>query len=75
MTAGGEERSIDIDTEAERIRDFVRRGNYHAAYNIALSALNACRRANDRSGVEFFIDVIREVVDALAEEYGDGVED
>ena len=61
---------MDIEGEAERVAEFVRRGNYHAAYNIALSALNACRRENDQAGVDRFIAIIREIVDALASEFG-----
>lgn len=60
---------MDIELEAERIQSFVDKGNYHAAYNIALSGLNACRRSNDPSGVDRFILIIRGVVDALAAEF------
>ncbi len=58
------------DAEAENIQSFVDKGNYHAAYNIALSGMNACRRADDQAGVDQFIIIIRSVVDALAEEFG-----
>ena len=61
---------VDIETEAQRVVDFIRRGNYHAAYNIALSGLNACRRENDQAGVDRFIVIIREIVDALEKEFG-----
>ena len=61
---------MDIEAEAEKVQDFVDKGNYHAAYNIALSGLNACRRNNDQAGTGRFIDIIRAVVDALAEEFG-----
>jgi hypothetical protein len=58
------------DAEAENIQSFVDKGNYHAAYNIALSGMNACRRADDQAGVDQFIIIIRSVVEALAEEFG-----
>lgn len=61
---------MDVEAEAKRVREFVGAGNYHAAYNIALSALNACRREADQQGADFFIDLIREIVDALAGEFG-----
>jgi len=61
---------MDVNEEAERVRDFVRDGNYHAAYNIALSALNACRRDGDQAGVDDCIALIREIVDSLAEKFG-----
>ena len=61
---------MNIEAEAEKVQDFVDKGNYHAAYNIALSGLNACRRNNDQAGTDRFIDIIRAVVDALAAEFG-----
>lgn len=61
---------MDIESEAKRVREFVDRGNYHAAYNVALSALNSCRREEDQAGVDRFIEIIRGVVDALAAEFG-----
>ena len=61
---------MDIEAEARRVEDFVDKGNYHAAYNIALSGLNACRRNNDQAGIERFLDIIRTVVESLAAEFG-----
>jgi hypothetical protein len=61
---------MDVEAEARHIQDFVDKGNYHAAYNIALSGLNACRRNNDQAGVDRFLDIIRAVVDSLAAEFG-----
>ena len=61
---------MDIEAQAAQIGEFLERGNFHAAYNIALSGLNACRRENDQVGVDFFIEVIRGIVDRLAAEYG-----
>ena len=61
---------MDKEAEARRVQDFVDRGNYHAAYNVALSALNACRRAQDQAGVDRFLGIIRGIVDALAAEFG-----
>ncbi len=62
--------SLDIEAEAQRVAAFVERGNYHAAYNIALSGLNACRRADDQAGVDRFIAIIRGLVDTLDNEFG-----
>lgn len=59
-----------IEEEAKRVQDFVDKGNYHAAYNIALSGLNACRRHNDQAGINRFLDIIRAVIDSLAAEFG-----
>ena len=75
MNDKGPGAGVDIAAEAERVHEFVRRGNYHAAYNVALSALNACRREDDRDGVDFCIGLIREVVDRLAAEYASGSSD
>lgn len=61
---------MDIELEAGRIQEFVDRGNFHAAYNIALSALNQCRREDDQVGIDRFIEIIRGIVDTLAAEFG-----
>ena len=61
---------MEIEAEAKRVREFVDDGNYHAAYNIALSAMNACRREGDQAGTDYCIGLIREIVDALATEFG-----
>ena len=61
---------MDLDAQAKVVQGFVDKGNYHAAYNIALSGLNACRRNNDQEGIDRFIDIIKTVVDSLATEFG-----
>ena len=60
---------IDIESEAKNIQSFVDKGNYHAAYNIALSGLNACRRNKNQAGIDQFIAIIRGIVDSLADEF------
>ena len=59
-----------MDSQATEVRGFVEQGNYHAALNIALSALNECRRNNDQAGVDRFLDLIQDVVHTLALEFG-----
>lgn len=61
---------MDIGAQTKEIQDFVDKGNYHAAYNIALSGLNACRREGNQAGIDQFIDIIRGIVDSLAAEFG-----
>lgn len=61
---------MDKDEEEQRIQEFVDRGNYHAAMNIALSAVNACRRENDQPGVDRFIGILRNVIQTLSKEVG-----
>ena len=61
---------MSLGPEVERVREFVEKGNYHAAYNIALSALNACNREGDQAGVDACLALIREIVDSLAAEFG-----
>ncbi len=61
---------MDIESETDRIQAFVDKGNYHAAINIALSAMNECRRNNEQAGVDKFIDIIKGIVNTLAEEFG-----
>ena len=54
----------------ERINTFIQKGNYHAAINIALSGLNACRKEGDQTGIDEFLDVIKGIARKLAEEFG-----
>ena len=61
---------MDIESKAKEVQRFVQEGNYHAAYNIALSGLNACRQNNDQAGIDEFINIIKAVVDSLAAEFG-----
>ncbi|NOQ90806.1 MAG: hypothetical protein GQ549_07655 [Gammaproteobacteria bacterium] len=61
---------MDIKSEVETIQVFVDKGNYHAAMNIAISALNECRRNSDQGGVNVFLAVIKEIADTMAEEFG-----
>jgi hypothetical protein len=61
---------MDIDAEQARVQDFVDKGNYHAALNIAVSALNDCRRHNDQAGVDIFIVVINEIARTMEKAFG-----
>ena len=61
---------MNLDQQRLQIQEFVDSGNYHAAYNTALSALNACRRDDDQAGVDACIEIIRGIVDSLANEFG-----
>jgi len=61
---------MDIESETVRIQGFVEKGNYHAAINIAISALNECRRKNDQSGVDKFLQVIKGIVEIMDEKFG-----
>ncbi|GMR20661.1 MAG: hypothetical protein BMS9Abin36_1257 [Gammaproteobacteria bacterium] len=61
---------MDIKSHTDRVMGFVRGGNYHAALNIALSGLNACRKNNDQAGVDRCLSLIKGVTVLLAQEYG-----
>ena len=61
---------MDFESYKNEVQGFVDRGNYHAAINIALSGLNACRRENDQAGIDLCLGVIRAVIDQLAGEFG-----
>lgn len=61
---------FETGSEIDRIQDFVDKGNYHAALNIALSSLNECRRNNDQAGIDKFLDVIKGIVQTLSEKFG-----
>jgi len=62
---------MDIDSETKIIEEFVAKGNFHAGMNIAISALNECRRNNDQAGVNHFIDVIRRIAETMAQIFAD----
>ena len=61
---------MDIKSEKENIQTHVDKGNYHAGINLAISAMNECRRSKDQAGVDEFIDFIKGIVDTMAEEFG-----
>jgi len=58
---------MDIEAETRIIQEFVDKGNYHAAMNIAISAMNECRRNNDQAGVNQFLEVIRKIADTMTQ--------
>ena len=62
--------NLEIELKTKEIQRFVQEGNYHAAYNIALSGLNACRKNNDQAGIDQFINIIKGIVDSLTAEFG-----
>ncbi|MCK5396548.1 MAG: hypothetical protein KAJ32_11165 [Gammaproteobacteria bacterium] len=61
---------MDIEAESKIIQSFVDKGNYHAAMNIAISALNDCRRKEDQLGIDVFLGVIRGIAETMTEEFG-----
>ena len=61
---------MDIRSEKENIQAHVDKGNYHAGINLAISAMNECRRNEDQAGVDEFINFIKAIVDTMADEFG-----
>jgi len=61
---------MDIQSEIARVHSFVDKGNYHAAINIALSAMNECRRMEQQAGIDTFIEMIKDIANKLADEFG-----
>ena len=61
---------MNIETETIRIQEFVDKGNYHAAINIAISAMNECRRNADQAGTDHFIGIIKAVSDVITLKFG-----
>jgi hypothetical protein len=62
--------SLDIESYKNEVQYFADCGNYHAALNIALSGLNACRKQHDQAGVDQCLGVIEGVVQQLVHEFG-----
>ena len=61
---------MDIESEKEKIQIHVDKGNFHAAINLAISALNECRRNDDQVGVDTFLVVIKAIVQTMSDEFG-----
>ena len=61
---------MDIESEKKSIQTHVDKGNYHAGINLAISAMNECRRNEDQAGVDEFINFIKAIVDTMADEFG-----
>jgi hypothetical protein len=61
---------MNIESETKIIQQFVDKGNYHAAMNISISALNECRRNSDQPGIDIFLDVIKGIANTMAEVFG-----
>ena len=61
---------MDIQAEKSSIQTHLDKGNYHAAINLAISAMNECRRNEDQAGVDEFIEFIRGIVERMADEFG-----
>ena len=70
MTKITVEKNMNIESEIKIIQEFVDKGNFHAAMNISISALNECRRNKNQPGIDRFLDVIKGIADTMAEVFG-----
>jgi hypothetical protein len=61
---------MDIEAETTRIQEHIGKGNYHAGINLAISAMNACRREANQPGVDYFLNMIKDIVGTMTEEFG-----
>ena len=61
---------MDIEAEKKSIQTHIDKGNYHAGINLAISAMNECRRIEDQEGVDIFIDFIKGIVNTMDEAFG-----
>lgn len=61
---------MDSESETDRIQSFVEKGNFHAAMNIAISALNECRRSDDQACADKFLRIINNISLTMAQEFG-----
>lgn len=61
---------MDIKSEIDRIQAFVERGNFHAAVNLAISALNKCRRTDDQDCADTFLRIINKISITMTREFG-----
>jgi hypothetical protein len=56
---------MDHEALEKQVAAFVAAGKFHPALNVALSGLNACRRAGDADGVARCLALLRATVDDL----------
>lgn len=61
---------MDIESETENIQEHVDKGNYHAGLNLTISAMNACRREENQEGVDYFLAMMKDIVNTMTEEFG-----
>ena len=61
---------MDSESETDRIQSFVEKGNFHAAINIAISALNECRRNDDQACADKYLRIINNISLTMAQEFG-----
>lgn len=61
---------MDIEEETAIIKSHIEQGNYHAGLNLAISAMNACRREENQEGVDYFLAMMKDIVTTMAEEFG-----
>ncbi len=61
---------MNTDEEIKAIRSHIDKGNYHAGINLAISAMNACRKNEDQAGVDVFLGVIQSIVNTMRDEFG-----
>lgn len=64
---------MEIEAETTQIQQHIDKGNYHAGINLAISAMNACRREEDQQGVDYFLDMIQGIVEKMKGEFGSKV--
>lgn len=64
---------MDSNTEIDRVQEFVDKGNYHAAINIAISAMNDCRKHENQQGIDTFIEIMRGIINTMAGKFGSQV--
>ncbi|MCW8829882.1 MAG: hypothetical protein OQK94_12635 [Gammaproteobacteria bacterium] len=61
---------MDIESETAHIQEHIDKGNYHAGLNLTISAMNACRREENQQGVDYFLAMMKDIVNTMTEEFG-----
>ena len=61
---------MNTKSYVDKIQIHLKEGNYHAAFTLAISGLNEYRRNNDQTGVDNFLDIIKDITQTLATEFG-----
>jgi hypothetical protein len=60
---------MEIKSYTDIIQMHLKNRNYHAAFNLALSGLNECRRNRDQFGINHFLDIIKTITHSIVAEF------
>jgi hypothetical protein len=61
---------MDIEEETTNIKTHIDKGNYHAGINRVTSTMNACGREENQEGVDYLLNMMKDIVNTMTDEFG-----